>query len=100
MSGRHTGFRNRRPRSEPACRSFITTNPSTEVAFEAACSAVAVAPEPKDCPRCDGRGTGCGACGGLGFVPAAEWARALQLAFVAACGLVPPCEADEGRDVA
>lgn len=65
------------------------------MAFEAECLAVAAAPEPRDCPRCDGRGTGCGACGGLGFVAAAEWATALQLAFIAACGLVPPCESGD-----
>jgi hypothetical protein len=70
------------------------------MAFEADCLAVAAAPEPKDCPSCAGRGRGCGVCGGLGFAAEAEWALALQLAFVAAAGLVLPCEDDEGSDAA
>jgi hypothetical protein len=76
------------------------TNELAEMAFGAECLAVAAAPEPKDCPSCSGTAAGCGVCGGLGFVPGAEWATALQRAFVAACGLVLPCETDAEGDVA
>lgn len=98
MSGRRSGYRSqRRPRVETTC---TTTRDLAEMAFEADCLAVAAAPEPKDCPRCDGRGTGCGACGGRGWIPESEWVQALQLAFVAACGLVLPCEADGDGEAA
>jgi hypothetical protein len=100
MSGRRGGYRSQR-RPRVVTTTCATTRDLAEMAFEAECLAVAAAPEPKDCPRCDGAGKGCGACGGLGFVPAAEWAQALQLAFVAACGLVLPCESEpEGGEAA
>ena len=84
---RRPGYRmNRRPRRDPG-----------EAAFGRVCSAVAGTPEPRDCPRCDGAGEGCGMCGGLGFVPTEEWATLVQLAFMAACGLVPPCEGEGGE---
>lgn len=98
MSGRR-GYRSqRRPRVETTC----TTRSAqlAEMAFEAECLAVAAAEEPADCPSCSGRGTGCGTCGGLGFLPQAEWALALQRAFVAACGMVLPCEADGSGEAA
>lgn len=97
MSGRH-GYRSqRRPGVNTTCAT--ASRDLAEMALEAECLAVAAAPEPKDCPSCSGAARGCGVCGGLGFVAEAEWGLALQRAFVAACGLVLPCEAD-GADAA
>lgn len=95
MSGGRRGYRSqRRPRTtEPTCR---ISSISERRAFEA----VAAAPQPIDCPNCAGAGRGCGVCGGLGFLAHAEWAAALQRAFVAACGLALPCEADTEGDAA
>ncbi len=69
------------------------------MAFQADALAVAAAPEPKDCPSCQGRARGCGICGGRGWVAGDEWKLALQRLFVSACDLVLPCEAD-GADAA
>lgn len=98
MTARRPGYRSQRRPQPPV----TTTRPSDFLAARLArsCATVAAAPEPKDCPRCDGAGTGCGACGGLGFLAGEEWKRALQLAFVHAAGLVLPCEAEGGGEAA
>ncbi len=90
MTTRRSGYRSQRRPRVPV----TGTRTRLEAGFTRACQAVAGAPEPKDCPRCDGRGTGCGACGGLGFLAEAEWKLAVQLAFVHAAGLVLPCEGE------
>jgi hypothetical protein len=92
VSGRR-GYRSQR-RPRVMTTTCATTRDLAEMAFEAECLAVASAPEPKDCPRCDGAGGGCGACGGLGFLAGEEWKLAVQLAFVHAAGLVLPCQED------
>ena len=96
MSGGRRGYRSqRRPRTtEPSCRIAPTT--TERRAFEA----VAAAPAPIDCPGCAGAGRGCGTCGGLGFLGHDEWKAALQRAFVVACGLVLPCDADGAGEAA
>lgn len=93
MSGRRSGYRSqRRPRVETTC--------STTRTFETMAAAVAAAPQPIDCPSCNGTGRGCGTCGGLGFLGHEEWRIAVQRVFVAAAGLVLPCEADGDGEAA
>lgn len=98
MTARRSGYRSQRRPRTPVTSTRVLVEAGW--AQKAASAAVSSMPEPKDCPRCDGAGAGCGACGGRGWIPEAEWAAALQLAFIAACGLVLPCEGLEGGEAA